>query len=38
MARLVLLDEDLTLADGIAIRSDSVVLVVSQNKLWFLKT
>lgn len=37
-ARLVLLDEDLTLADGIAIRSDGVVLVVSQNKLWFLKS
>jgi hypothetical protein len=34
-ARLVLLDEDLTLADG-AIRSDDVVLVVSQNNLWFL--
>lgn len=37
-ARLVLLNEDLTLADGIAIRSDGVVLVVSQNKLWFLKS
>ncbi|KAB1208195.1 hypothetical protein CJ030_MR7G012948 [Morella rubra] len=37
-ARLVLLNEDLTLADGIAIRSDGVVLVVSPNKLWFLKS
>jgi hypothetical protein len=35
--RLVLLDENLTLGDG-AIRSDGVVLVVSQNKLWFLKS
>lgn len=37
-ARLVLLNKDLTLADGIAIRSDGVVLVVSQNRLWFLKS
>jgi hypothetical protein len=34
---LVMLDGDLTLADG-AIRSDGVVLVVSQNNLWFLKS
>lgn len=37
-ARQVLLNEDLTLADGIAIRGDGVVLVVSQNKLRFLKS
>jgi sugar lactone lactonase YvrE len=37
-ARLVLLDEDLTMPDGIAIRSDGVVLVVSSSKLWFLKS
>ncbi|XP_002533816.2 uncharacterized protein LOC8284730 [Ricinus communis] len=37
-ARTVLLTEDLTLADGIAIRKDGVVVVVSQNKLWFLKS
>ena len=37
-ARLVLLGKDLTLADGIAIRSDGVVLVVSHSKLWFLKS
>lgn len=37
-ARLVLLNEDLILADGIAIRDDGFVLVVSQNKLWLLKS
>lgn len=37
-AREVLLPEDLPLADGIAIRSDGDVVVVSMNKLWFLKS
>ncbi|KAI4357674.1 hypothetical protein L6164_001608 [Bauhinia variegata] len=37
-ARLVLLNEDLMAADDIAIRRDGVVLVVSQFKLWFLKS
>ncbi|GMY18539.1 gluconolaconase [Fagus crenata] len=37
-ARLVLLNKDLILADGIAVRSDGVVLVVSHYKLWFLKS
>ncbi|KDP32050.1 hypothetical protein JCGZ_12511 [Jatropha curcas] len=37
-ARAVLLTEDLTLADGIAIRRDGVVVVVSQSKLWLLKS
>ncbi|KAF2305495.1 hypothetical protein GH714_005935 [Hevea brasiliensis] len=37
-ARTVLLNEDLHLADGISIRKDGVVLVVSQNQLWFLRS
>ncbi|OAY35554.1 uncharacterized protein LOC110627278 [Manihot esculenta] len=39
-ARTVLLNEDLSLADGIAMRSDGVVLVVTpvEAKLWFLKS
>lgn len=37
-ARLVLLPEDMHFADGIAIRSDGVVLVVSHKTLWFLKS
>ncbi|CAK7343478.1 unnamed protein product [Dovyalis caffra] len=37
-ARNVLLNEDLLAADGIAIRRDGVVLVVSHKKLWFLKS
>ncbi|KAK9939056.1 hypothetical protein M0R45_015765 [Rubus argutus] len=39
-AREVLLPEDLTLADGIAIRSDGdvAVVVVSMSELWFLKS
>ncbi|CAK7356354.1 unnamed protein product [Dovyalis caffra] len=34
----VLLGEDLPFADGIAIRGDGVLLVVSHKKLWFLKS
>ncbi|KAJ7943017.1 Six-bladed beta-propeller, TolB-like protein [Quillaja saponaria] len=37
-ARLVLLNEDLNWADGIAIRRDGVVLVMSTTKLWLLKS
>ncbi|XP_022725796.1 uncharacterized protein LOC111282111 [Durio zibethinus] len=37
-ARLVLLNKDLVMPDGIAIRRDGVVLVVSTQKLWFLKS
>ncbi|KAJ7954219.1 Six-bladed beta-propeller, TolB-like protein [Quillaja saponaria] len=37
-ARLVLLNKDLNWADGIAIRRDGVVLVVSTTKLWYLKS
>ncbi|KAG6792139.1 hypothetical protein POTOM_001282 [Populus tomentosa] len=37
-AHNVLLSEDLPVADGIAIRGDGVVLVVSHEKLWFLKS
>ncbi|KAK9277555.1 hypothetical protein L1049_007100 [Liquidambar formosana] len=37
-ARLVILPEDLTLADGIAVRRDGVVVVVSQHKAWFLRS
>ena len=37
-AQNVLLNEDLPVADGIAIRGDGVVLVVSHEKLWFLKS
>lgn len=38
LARRVLLTEDLTWADGLAIRSDGVVLVVSHHTLWFIKS
>ncbi|XP_044472351.1 uncharacterized protein LOC123200985 [Mangifera indica] len=37
-ARLVMLSESLTWADGVAVRNDGVVLVVSHTKLWFLKS
>ncbi|MBA0676889.1 hypothetical protein Goari_018335 [Gossypium aridum] len=37
-ARTVLLNQDLVMPDGIAIRRDGVVLVVSTQKLWFLKS
>ncbi|KAK4758734.1 hypothetical protein SAY87_020035 [Trapa incisa] len=37
-ARTVLLNRDLPLADGIAVRKDGVVLVVSRDALWFLKS
>lgn len=37
-AREVLLNEDLMGADGVALRGDGVVLVVSHNKLWFVKS
>ncbi|KAL5553395.1 hypothetical protein UlMin_040796 [Ulmus minor] len=37
-ARLVLLNEDLKLADGIAVRGDGVVFVVSASKVWLLKS
>lgn len=37
-ARLVILNEDLMGADGVALRNDGVVLVVSFNKVWFLKS
>ncbi|XP_010241209.1 PREDICTED: uncharacterized protein LOC104585886 [Nelumbo nucifera] len=37
-ARLVLLRKDLTAADGIAVRSDGVAVVVSQHKAWLLKS
>ncbi|KAK6122339.1 hypothetical protein DH2020_043959 [Rehmannia glutinosa] len=37
-ARRVLLNRDLTAADGIAVRSDGVVLVVSKQKLYFIKS
>ena len=37
-ARLVLLNEDLPLADGIAVRNDGVVFVNSPKKLWVLKS
>jgi DNA-binding beta-propeller fold protein YncE len=37
-ARNVLLSDDLPEGDGIAIRGDGVVLVVSNKKLWFLKS
>lgn len=38
-ARTVLLTEDLTVGDGIAIRkSDGVAVVVSHNKAWFVKS
>lgn len=37
-ARAVLLNRDLPLADDVAVRRDGAVLVVSMNKLWFLKS
>nr|XP_023877135.1 uncharacterized protein LOC111989575 [Quercus suber] len=37
-AKLVLLNRDLSFADGIAVRRDGVVLVVSHKKLWLLKS
>uniref|UniRef100_A0A2P2NR74 Uncharacterized protein n=1 Tax=Rhizophora mucronata TaxID=61149 RepID=A0A2P2NR74_RHIMU len=37
-ARRVLLNKDLIGADGMAVRNDGVVLVVSSKKLWFLKS
>lgn len=36
--RTVSIPEDLTLADGIAVRDDGVVVVVSMNSAWFLKS
>lgn len=37
-ARLVLLPRDLPWADGIALRKDGTVVVVSSSKAWFLKS
>ncbi|XP_060185449.1 uncharacterized protein LOC132614911 [Lycium barbarum] len=37
-AKTVNLNKDLTAADGMAVRSDGVVLVVSQHKLYYLKS
>lgn len=37
-ARQVILNKDLTAADGIALRRDGVVLVVSKDKLYFVKS
>ncbi|XP_031104832.1 uncharacterized protein LOC116009830 [Ipomoea triloba] len=37
-ARTVLLNKDLTAADGIAVRGDGVVVAVSRRKLYFLKS
>ncbi|XP_057481111.1 uncharacterized protein LOC130768123 [Actinidia eriantha] len=37
-ARTVLLNKDLTFADGIAVRSDGVVVVVSHLKAYFIKS
>ncbi|XP_062111072.1 uncharacterized protein LOC133822678 [Humulus lupulus] len=37
-ARLVLLNEDMPMADGMAIRRDGVVLVNSPKKVWMLKS
>ncbi|XP_031267441.1 uncharacterized protein LOC116125864 [Pistacia vera] len=37
-ARVVMLTETLTWADGVAVRKDGVVLVVSHTRLWFLKS
>lgn len=37
-ARLVILNKDLTAADGIAVRSDGVGLVVSPQKLYFIRS
>ncbi|KAL9313092.1 hypothetical protein ACSQ67_018544 [Phaseolus vulgaris] len=38
VARLVLLNEDLVGADGVALRNDGVVLVVSLRRVWLLKS
>ncbi|XP_006344233.1 uncharacterized protein [Solanum tuberosum] len=38
VARAVILNRDLTAADGITIRGDGIVLVVSQEKLYFLNS
>ncbi|KAA8532578.1 hypothetical protein F0562_032606 [Nyssa sinensis] len=37
-AKTVLLNKDLPLADGVAVRSDGVMVVVSQHKLYFVKS
>lgn len=37
-ARRVILNKELTAADGIAVRRDGVVLVVSKHKLYFIKS
>ncbi|XP_073066153.1 uncharacterized protein [Primulina eburnea] len=37
-ARRVILNRDLTAADGMAVRPDGVVLVVSRHKLYFIKS
>ncbi|KAM6554934.1 hypothetical protein CsatB_015696 [Cannabis sativa] len=37
-ARLILLNEDMPIADGMAIRKDGVVLVNSPKKVWMLKS
>ncbi|XP_015895473.3 uncharacterized protein LOC107429320 [Ziziphus jujuba] len=37
-AQQVVLPQDLPLADGIAMRKDGVVVVVSQHKMWLLKS
>ncbi|KAK4373346.1 hypothetical protein RND71_008730 [Anisodus tanguticus] len=37
-AKTVNLDKDLTAADGMAVRSDGVVVVVSHHKLYYVKT
>ncbi|XP_042497388.1 uncharacterized protein LOC122076144 [Macadamia integrifolia] len=38
VAQMVLLEKDLTAADGIAVRVDGALVVVSQHKAWFLKS
>jgi len=38
VARLVLLNEDLVGADGVALRNDGVVLVVSLKRVWLVKS
>lgn len=37
-ARTVILNKDLTAADGIAVRSDGVVVAVSQHKAYYIKS
>uniref|UniRef100_A0A5B7BG74 SMP-30/Gluconolactonase/LRE-like region domain-containing protein n=1 Tax=Davidia involucrata TaxID=16924 RepID=A0A5B7BG74_DAVIN len=37
-AKTVLLNRDLPLADGVAVRSDGVIVVVSQHKAYFVKS